>query len=246
MSARRLPDGSILATYVVIMNGAPYRRGVDTWVSATSVAAFRSTDGGASYRFLSWVAKQSDFAWSTYGPSEHDCALLPDNVTLTCVLRGDADSPCTWSKLYVNYYQTWSTDAGASWSKPVRVPGAGCVRPRLLQIEDGPLVLSGGRFCNNDTTDILLWVNAVRGAPAGSWERHSISYEHNAHWRGDARYRFDRAINSTAAFATDAYTSLVSAGPRAGGVVYQKNFNPFDLPRPTPSARVLKLNTGGP
>jgi hypothetical protein len=41
------------------------------------------------------------------------------------------------------------------------MPGAGCARPKLLSLgRRAPVLLSGGRLCVENTTDISLWVNA--------------------------------------------------------------------------------------
>ena len=73
-----------------------------------------------------------------------------------------------------------STDGGKQWSSPRPIPGAGCVRPKLLLLPGGgPLLLLGGRLCKHLNLDaqqcmpssggagsrdvgaesILLWVN---------------------------------------------------------------------------------------
>ena len=71
------------------------------------------------------------------------------------------------------YYQTYSRDWGRTWSQPRPIPGAGSVRPRLLLLESGALVLSGGRMCTEQAEHappclpvdqasgggIFLWVN---------------------------------------------------------------------------------------
>ena len=76
-------------------------------------------------------------------------------------LRGqDGDSGCS-SGTYRYYYQSYSTDAGSSWTAPRPIHGAGCARPRLLRLEpSGPLLMSGGRLCVENTTGIFLWVNS--------------------------------------------------------------------------------------
>ena len=75
------------------------------------------------------------------------------------------------------------------------MPGAGCVRPKLLSLGKGkPLLLSGGRLCVENTTDLSVWINfdgmAGYGAAATTanlsnpWVKHSLSYEHNRLWAG--------------------------------------------------------------
>ena len=86
------------------------------------------------------------------------------------------------------------TSGGASWSPPRPIHGAGCARPRLLSLgkagKAAPLLLSGGRLCTENTTDLSLWVNADghggygAGGGGGAWVKHSLSYWHNKLWRG--------------------------------------------------------------
>ena len=118
----------------------------------------------------------------------------------------------------------------------------GCVWPRLLKLESGPLILSGARLCVEHTDDISIWVNADGMAGAGTggpgeWRRYSVSYWHNTRWDGPttstgvthgARYSylFDAQINNSNAFATPGFTSLVRAGPSSFVLIYQKYFSP--------------------
>ena len=63
------------------------------------------------------------------------------------------------------------------------------MRPRLLQLRGGgPLLLSGGRYCSGNTTDIFVW---AKQADSDAFERTSLSYEHNQQWAGDDSYVFD-------------------------------------------------------
>ena len=93
------------------------------------------------------VATSEAMPWSWYGPNEHDVAVLADNKTLLVVFRPDSDGFCPGTPAYRFYYQAYSYDGGLSWSKPRPIPGVGCVRPRLLRLDSGALLLSGGRLC---------------------------------------------------------------------------------------------------
>ena len=112
----------------------------------------------------------------------------------------DGDGPCDSGSKKANggtggdyryYASSVSTSGGASWSPPRPIHGAGCARPRLLSLgKAAPLLLSGGRLCTENTTDLSLWVNADghggygAGGGAGAWVKHSLSYWHNRLWRG--------------------------------------------------------------
>eukprot|EP01052_Picozoa_sp_SAG31_P041686 SAG31_NODE_6389_length_2035_cov_1.978306_1_plen_233_part_10 len=85
-------------------------------------------------------------------------AVLADNKTLLCVIRMDGDSGCS-THSYRYYAAIRSYDLGRTWGPAVPIKGAGCARPRLLKLRGGPLVLSGGRLCVEDTDDISIWLN---------------------------------------------------------------------------------------
>jgi hypothetical protein len=123
---------------------------------------------------------------------------------------------------YNYYFQSFSSNLGVTWSKAVMMHGMGCVKPRLLALgawdgfstvgRKGPIVLSGGRNCLHNVTDIFLWFNADGMAGynpalpdtfnAAAWVKHSISSEHNRLWDGDPAYKFDAQINNSLVFAT--------------------------------------------
>ena len=76
---------------------------------------------------------------------------------MMAMIRMDGDSGC--GPTYKDYHSSFSTDFGHSFSRPEPIPGAGCVRPKLLVLPGGPLVMSGGRLCTSNTVDISMWVN---------------------------------------------------------------------------------------
>ena len=110
--------------------------------------------------------------------------------------------------------------------------GTGCVRPKLLKLKDGPLLLTGGRLCKelepgqsclptaSGSSGIFLWVNRdgqadlVGNRNGSEWTKYCVSAEHNALWKGDASLRF------TAASTSQSYNSLVSLGSRSAGLFY--------------------------
>lgn len=95
-----LSQGAYFATHVSRYWGGngPY---------ATSVVAYRSTDGGSNWHFASIIANASAFPASQEGPNENDLAVLNDGKTIIAVIRMDAgDGPETHP--YKNYYQVCS------------------------------------------------------------------------------------------------------------------------------------------
>lgn len=250
-----LHDGSFLGTVGIYWShNNPLSPTVDGPLHRMSVVAIRSTDS-LTWRFAGVVANASGpggYHDSSTGPTENDLAVLTDGKTLLCVLRMDGDSRCSTGS-YRYYGASYSRDQGKTWSRAVPMPGAGCVWPRLLKLDSGPLILSGARLCVEDTDDISIWVNvdgmagATTGGP-GAWTRYSVSYWHNARWVGPTTgggkppaaaesysYLFDAQINNSNAFATSGFTSLISAGPADFVLIYQKYFSPSSWP-PFPQA----------
>ena len=137
-------------------------------------------------------------------------------------VRMDSDGPCSGG-LYTNYHSVFSSDSGLSWGVPSPIAGAGCARPRLHKLAGGPLLMSGGRLCTENTTDLFLWVSW--DGMGDEFERHEITHWHNELWKGDPSYKFDIGVNSSKQFETIAYTSMVPAGPGSIYIVYNKYFN---------------------
>jgi hypothetical protein len=181
---------------------------------ATSVLAMASADGKL-WEYLAPIALASDFPASQEGPNEMDLAWLPGDTTIIAVLRLDGgDGPKTHP--YVDYHRSVSTDRGSSWTKAAPI-GAGCARPRLLQL-GGTMLLSGGRMRNMNTSDVILWSSTDNGE---TWAVHSISAAHNV-GMVDPALRYDAKVNSTTygPRETNSYTSLVALNSTSAVVTY--------------------------
>ena len=218
----RLPDGSLLLVAKSILGTGPGR---------LSCVAIRSEDGGFTWRFASVVAAASEVPYAVEGPSEASLALLA-NGTLLAVMRVEGQSGH-----YAPYISKLSDDGGRTWRalRSLRgggsggVPGAGCVRPRLLALEIGgarSLVLTGGRP-NPLSRDQLLWLNPK--GDAEEWEAYSLSYWHNrlldnaSHPQRYKQWAFPpAATNASRAFPREdtSYNSLVRTGDASGFVLY--------------------------
>ena len=163
-------------------------------------------------------------------PNEHAMARLQDG-TIFVVARVAGDGVvCQYdiagrSTSYANYFRVSSTDVGRHWDRPIEMHGLGCVRPRLLVLPVGPVLLSGGRQCTAGTKDVILWVN-YNGTADGDWEAHSLSNLHNQLWSQSPRWQFSPLINQSRLSAgsisweTQAYTSLLLAGDTEAVVLY--------------------------
>ena len=108
-------------------------------------------DGGESYCSFAVVSNDGGFTWhyrstvaagdaAPEGPNEADTELL-DNGDLLCVYRVAGE----W-----DFYKSYSQDEGLTWSRPARMEGIWSVQPRLARLDNGALILTGGRpglFC---------------------------------------------------------------------------------------------------
>ena len=102
--------------------------------------------------------------------------------------------------------------------------------------DSGPLLLSGGRICNENITGLFLWANAdgmarAPGTPnanntAAVWERISISNVHNTLWAGDSAYRYDEGINASDLSESQTYTDLLMLDENTALLTYQKFYEP--------------------
>jgi len=226
-----LSGGGYVCVAAIVWAGAPLSV---EGLAPQSLLAFVSADS-FHWRFSSVIANFSSFPGMARGPNEADIAYAPDGKTLALVFRMDGHNDCS-SGYYRFYYTATSGDGGMTWTFPVALPGLGCVRPKLLHVPGGPLVLSGGRNCLANTRDNMLWTSAT-GAPNG-WANYSISFQHNSLWRGDASFLFDASVNGTAQWETLSYTSVVRTGPDSFAVFYNKCVNVKTFP-PWPSANFM-------
>jgi hypothetical protein len=225
----RLDDGSFVTAVAIIWNGLAANPSPDGPIVPWSLVAFSSNDT-YHWEFLNIIANISDFNWSTFGPTESDISFLSDRRTLICVIRMDGDGNCD-TGLYRYFYSSRSSDGGRSWGKAAPMPGLGCVRPKLLLLDDGPLLLAGGRLCVENTKDVLLWISA--DGSANNWTTFSLTYQHNLRWRGDQRFLFSNLVNDTGAWESLAYTSIVPSTRNSAWVFYQKFFTPSWPPWPS-------------
>jgi len=109
---------------------------------------YRSTDEGRSWKIQGRIPYDPDVTLDAVGKrrigfSEPCYEVLPDGSFLSVIRTTDGDGITNGLGNGPMYYSR-STDLGKTWTKPKAFTGAG-VMPRLLQLDNGVLVLSSGR-----------------------------------------------------------------------------------------------------
>lgn len=208
-----------------------------------NLAAFGSADGGHHWTYLAVVAtRNATLASKQYeGPGENDLLSLHDG-RLLAIFRVDACKP---------YWSAASSDGGRTWSDPQALP-FGSVRPKLLLLSDGRVLLAGGR------PGLFIWIAtpvASAGPELWAWEAVSVPSVHNQllegagsqqrhpEWlyghtfvaAGPLDQRTCTAWNSTADRASwvqgsSSYTSLLSLGSGRYILQYDRLANGWSPP----------------
>lgn len=160
--------------------------------------AMTSGDLGRTWEYLSTVASWEEIPDGVEGPDESNSARLPDGRIL-CVYRVGSGNEQP-------YYASESADEGRTWSRPRALDGAWSVEPQLVCLENGVLLLSGGR------TGLFLWV-----CPEGDgrrWHRLNLAEHHNA-GVADQGMRFPEAFCAAQGESglSTSYTGMAAIGP---------------------------------
>ncbi len=134
-----IPDGSIIAG---IYPGFYLDENME--VPPSGVLFYRSTDNGHSWNIHGKIPYQPDLTTDPNGNRREalgytePASLLLSNGTFLCVMRttdGLGNSPM---------YLSHSKDMGKTWTKPSTFTRSG-VLPKLLQLDNGVIVLASGR-----------------------------------------------------------------------------------------------------
>jgi len=169
--------------------------------------AVTSDDGGFTWRYLSVVARPEGEGDVAEGPDESNTVRLADG-RLLCVYRVGG---C------LEYRKSYSADEGATWSPPERVEGAWSVEPRLVRLESGLILLSGGR------PGLFLWVCA--DGEGRRWERINLGSHHNA-LMPDASLHYSEQFCAGKKVCeppqSTSYTGMVRTGPDEALVCYDR------------------------
>lgn len=174
---------------------------------------FESDDKGLTWRYRATIAEGKQFPTAYDGPSESNSALLPDGRIL-CVFRMGPVRP-------KNFYKSYSADKGRTWTKPEPVADAWSVEPQLVCLENGALLLSGGR------TGLHVWV-----CPEGDgnrWEKINLAEHHNL-LTPDVARQYVQSVHDGrqpeyVAGQSTAYTGMKAIGPDTALLSYDRLAN---------------------
>ena len=164
-----------------------------------SLMGMTTDDGGATWRFHGLVADTKTLPHVPEGPCESHTARLADG-RLLCVYR--VGSGRDWL-----YHKSLSGDEGLTWTAPEAMPDIWSVEPQLLRLENGLLVLSGGR------PGLFLWVCA--DGEGKTWQAVNLTEHHNASIH-DPTGQYREGIGTTS------YTGMIAVGPDEVMICYDR------------------------
>ena len=196
-----LPDGILFTTLYATFEGD----------EKNCCLAAVSDDGGLTWIYRGTVAGSGAVLSAREGPNESSTVRL-DNGDLLCIYRvsgGDAD-----------YHKGYSHDQGRTWSEPARMEGMRSVQPRLAQLENGALILTGGR------PGLFLWVSTDGRGEV--WERVNLGEHHNRMTKDQSLQfsdAFCRAEAGEEPAMSTAYTGLMPWGTDEAIVTYDRLAN---------------------
>jgi hypothetical protein len=177
-------DGTFLATlYGYFQNTKRY-----------SLVVAESKDG-LNWKVCSTVADEKCKLPGGEGPCEAALCRLKDN-RLMCVFRLNSGA---------KFGQAWSSDEGRTWSEPQAMKDAFSVQPSLAVLQDGTVVLSGGR------PGLYAWFNL--DGSGQDWQRVDIRAHHNACHPKEPITRDDHSSS---------YTEVVAVGDKELLFIYDR------------------------
>ena len=171
--------------------------------------AAASEDGGLTWRYCSEVASWEDVPDAREGPDESSTARLADG-RLMCVYRVGGRQ---------RYHKSYSADDGATWTGPEEMVGLWSVEPQLVRLENGLILLSGGR------DGLFVWVCA--DGEGKRWARLNLAEHHNALvLDGSPRYSDSFcAAEKVDPSQSTSYTGMVAVGPDEVLISYDRLAN---------------------
>lgn len=136
MNARGLvlADGSLMVTVYGTIDKERRASGF------FSLLAFKSTDGGRTFGYLSTIGTPEQVPWGTEGPDEADVVRLQDGALL-CVARTGPGGTAAEGR--AGMLVARSEDDGLTWTRTdLGIQG---VSPRLVRMQNGVVALAYGR-----------------------------------------------------------------------------------------------------
>lgn len=164
------------------------------------VFAVVSSDQGRTWRFHGIVASGQEVPDAYEGANESNAVRLADG-RLMCVYR-------VGSGRHQPYHQSYSADEGVTWTPPRRMADVWSVEPQLVRLDNGLILLSGGR------SGLFLWVCA--DGEGQQWEPFNLAEHHNAQVSDPALHYiegFCKAVENVESAQSTSYTGMRVVGP---------------------------------
>jgi hypothetical protein len=183
-----------------------------------SVVAAESADG-LHWKIRSVIADEHWPLAGIEGPGEATVCRLKDG-RLMSVFRSYYEG--------YPYGAAWSSDEGKTWTEPAWTYFAWSVDPRMAVMQDGTVVLSGGR------PGVLMWFN-VDGT-GGNWQVVDLLGHHNAFRPKEPLQLYDKVGSSGHFFGTaTGYTEVVAVDDSHVLCVYDRTPLSSTWDDPTPA-----------
>ncbi|CAK0777627.1 Sialidase domain-containing protein [Gammaproteobacteria bacterium] len=167
-----------------------------------SLLGMVSHDNGYHWSFRAQLADGWDLPNSPEGPSE-SATITGTDGRLLCLYR-------VGSGAGRSYYRSESTDDGYHWSSPRPVLCVGSVKPQLISLENGTLLLTGGR------PGLTLWISHDDGLV---WRSFDLVAHHNATMSDPTQYFKEPSAKPS---ITTSYSALCPLGPKTALVCYDR------------------------
>ena len=174
-----------------------------------------SDDRGFTWHYLADVASWRNTPGAPEGPDESNTARLPDG-RLMCVFR-------VGSGRGHHYYTACSADQGRTWTEPRRMDDQWSVEPQLVCLDNGALLLSGGR------PGLMLWV--CTDGKGERWQTLNLAEHHNASFPDPALHFPESCVAASDGVkpaCTTSYTGMKAVGPDEALICYDRLGNGWD------------------
>jgi hypothetical protein len=184
----------------------------------TSIVAAESEDG-LHWKIRSIIADEHWPLAGIEGPNEGTLGRLKDGRLMSVFRSYYSSYP---------YGASWSGDEGKTWTEPAWTYFAWSVDPRMAVMQDGTVILSGGR------PGVLMWFN-VDGS-GKDWQVIDLLDHHNAFRPREPLQRYDPVGSSGHFFGTSTgYTEVVAVDDTHLLCVYDRTPLSSTWDEPTPA-----------